>query len=334
MKKLAISAAVAAMLGAPAAMADIVMGGQLEFDLVNASGDGTNDGLYLSDAWEKGAPNKGSGSHFWVKGAHKLGGNLKGIWKLNTVPLWDNGNTFALGRRDAFVGLSGGFGTVVFGRQNSPYKAATVKWDPFLATFLQARGNEGMSGLHNSYVDNAIAYANKFGKASFAVAVGLDESDDNPADGDLDGDHAVTAMIKAPVGPVELALAYIDTGGISTFVVDTSDLKAVKVGAKFKSGPIGLAAQYEMIDKAGDAFYNQMYVTGGYTFGKNTLAASYGSASPDDGTLDDATYFAVGLKHAFSKKLTATVGTTSTENLGFDATKDYSVSGVSMRVKF
>lgn len=315
-------------------MADIVMGGQLEFDLVNASGDGTNDGLYLSDAWEKGAPNKGHGSHFWVKGTHDLGGKLKGIWKLNTKPLWDGGSV-ALARRDAFVGLSGGFGTVLFGRLNTPYKSATVKYDPFLATFLQARGNEGVTAAgHNSYVDNAIAYANKLGKVSFSLAVALDESDDNPADGDLDGDHAVTGMVKVPVGPVELALAYLDTGGIGATVVDTDDIQATKLAAKYKTGPITLAGQYEMVQVAGNDAFDQIYVTGSYGFGKNTVSASYGQASPDDGTLDDATYLAVGLKHAFSKKLAATIGTTSTENSGFDATKDYTVSGLSVRVKF
>jgi hypothetical protein len=53
MKKSLIAAAVTAVIAAPAAMADITMGGQLQAELIHVSGDGTaNEGLHLVDGWE------------------------------------------------------------------------------------------------------------------------------------------------------------------------------------------------------------------------------------------------------------------------------------------
>ena len=57
------------------------------------------------------------------------------------------------------------------GTMNTPYKSATVGWDPFLATFMQARGSNGMSRLHNSYGQNVIAYSNNFGDTKLIAGI-------------------------------------------------------------------------------------------------------------------------------------------------------------------
>lgn len=336
MKKLILATAVSLAATVPtAAMADITMGGQLEIGIVNASGDGTTEGLQLSDAWEGGQPNRGFGSHFWVKGAHKLSDSLTGLWKLNTIPTWDSGGAVALARRDAFVGLKGGFGTVLLGRINSPYKTSTVKWDPFLATFLQARGNEGMTGFgHNSYLENVVAYAKKFGKVAFVGAIALDESNDNPADTETDADHAAALSLNVPVGPVEIALAYLGTGGIGGSIDGTSDIEAIKLGVKFKTGGLTLAGQYETIDRGGNDAFDQAFVTGSFKASSNTISVSYGTAMSENDAQDDSTYVALGLRHAFSKKFSGLVGVTKTENSGFTNGNDYTVAGISARVKF
>jgi hypothetical protein len=349
MKKTLIATAVAAVMAAPAAMAEITLGGQLQAEVVNASGDGVDtsgkngngEGLYMSDGWEGGSPNKGNASSFWVKGNHDIGNGLTGLYKLNFNPKF--GDDFStVGARDAFIGLKGGFGTILMGKLNTPYKSSTVKWDPFLATFMQARGNGGMSGAgHNGYLGNVVAYANQFGPASFVIALGLDETKDNPANAaskDTDGDHAVSASLNVPVGPVELALAYVDTAGVSTFVDGTDNIEAMKVGVKYGGGdvsPLSLAAHYETIDKGANALADQIFLTGGYQFGVHTVSLNYGITQPD-GNGDDGSYVALGLKHAFNKSVSALVGISKTDNADFsDATDDdYTTAGVSMRVKF
>ena len=179
------------------------------------------------------------------------------------------------------------------GRLNSPYKSSTVKWDPFLATFMQARGNEGVTAAgHNGYVENVVAYANKFGKAKFVAAIGLDESNDNPNDRDTDADHALTASVNMPVGPVEMALAYVNTAGIGG-TPDTppdnnqakkdgeDDIAAIKIGAKFKTGALTLAGQYETVEVGGNAAFDQIFFTGSYKVSANTFSLSYGTGIPD-----------------------------------------------------
>jgi len=354
MKKTLIATAVAAVIAAPAAMADITLGGQLQAEIVSASGDGVKEGegLYLSDGWEGGKQNSGNSSAFFVKGNHDIGNGLTGLYKLNFNPKFGD-NFSEVGTRDAFIGLKGGFGTVLLGRLNTPYKSSTVKWDPFLATFMQARGNGGMSGGpggagHNGYLGNVVAYANKFGPATFVGAIGFDESNDNPADGDADNDHAISASLNVPIGPVEFALAYVDTAGVIG-ADGTDNIEAKKVGLKYGGGdvsPLTLAAHYEIVEVSvpqGDASkdFNQIYLTGGYQFGANTVSLGLGITQSDADKnaageeIDDGEYIALGLNHAFNKSVSALVGyTTSDPSSAGSAKDDYDLVGVSMRVKF
>jgi hypothetical protein len=364
MKKTLIATAVAAVMAAPAAMAEITLGGQLQAEVVNASGDGvkgnvgeddagnptkSGEGLYMSDGWEGGKANAGNASAFFVKGNHDIGNGLTGLYKLNFNPMFGDG-VGAFGGRDAFIGLKGGFGTVLLGKLSTPYKSSTVKWDPFLATFLQARGNGGMSGAgHNGYADNVIAYANEFGPATFVAAVALDESNDTPKDADADGDHALTASVNVPVGPVELALAYIDTAGYAAFLdldkngkkdpgIDgTNNIEAIKLGVKYGGGdvsPLTLAAHYETVDVGGNANHDQIFATAGYMFGANTVSLNVGIKQPDKG--DDGEYLALGLNHAFNKSVSALIGVSKSDDQDSDKTADDDVTlaGVGMRVKF
>jgi predicted porin len=245
--------------------------------------------------------------------------------------------------------LSGGFGTFLLGKMNTAYKSSTVKWDPFLATFMQARGNNGMSGAgHNGYASNVIAYANKFGPVTLVVAGALDESDDldadgNPGvDGEKDGDHAVTASVNAPIGPVELAVAYIDTAGIGDGTVDgTDNIEAIKAGVKFATGAFTIAGQYETIDIGGTDFADLGFLTGSFTAGKNTFSLSLGATIPEGQKAngddkDPATYIALGAKHAFNKKVSTLIGVTQSEDNDFDSDVDDNNlrAGISTRIKF
>ncbi len=323
MKKTLIAAAVAATVAAPAAFADITMGGQLQAEVVSVSNDngaGTLEGLFLTDAMEGGSVNKGNASSFFVKGSHDLGNGMTALYKMNTNPKWIANQGAGLGARDAFIGLKTGFGTFLAGRIATPYKSSTVKWDPFLGTFMQARGSSGMSGLHNGYADNVVAYANKFGPATVVAAVAFDESA-NAAGTETNADHATTASINVPVGPVEVALAYIDGGG--------DKQTATKIGAKFSTGALTIAAQYESLDdNIGDA--DVAYVTGSFKAGSNTFALSVGQTDPNAAGADTSDYLAIGVKHAMGKKVSIHAGYTENGASGA-ATQTF---GAGLRVKF
>jgi predicted porin len=65
-----------------------------------------------------------------VRGTEDLGGGLKAFFQLETsFRLDSNNSTFA--NRNSGVGLQGGFGSVLMGRWDMPFKVATIAVDPF-----------------------------------------------------------------------------------------------------------------------------------------------------------------------------------------------------------
>ena len=348
MKKNIIALAVAGVLVAPlAAQADVTVSGQLQAEVVSVSSDDgapRAEGIYLQDASVYGVENSHTASAIFITASEDLGNGMKALAKYGFDPLMGNDGSAMGNKRDAYIGLTGGFGTVLAGRMSSPYKTSTVKWDPFLATFMQARGNGGMSAGatgHGSYLDNVVAYANKFGMATVVAAVSFDETD---ADGDntTEGNHAMTFSVNVPVGPVEVAVAYLDASdmGADGTVVANYDAQETKVGVKYNAGAITVAGQYETRDNGlqggatadGETF---LYLTGSYAMGATTLSASYGQNTETFTVGDDMdhTYAAIGVKHAFSKGTSVYAGYRSTSP-DTAVSSDESVIGAGMRVKF
>ncbi|MEN8169770.1 MAG: porin [Pseudomonadota bacterium] len=335
MKKNVIALAVAAAMVAPlAAQAEVKVSGQLQTEITSLSGDNVTDGLYMNDAQEGGTPDKGNFGALNFTASEDLGNGMKAIAKVGMNVWAADHNAKGIKTRDAYIGLSGGFGTVMMGTMSSPYKMATVKWDPFLATSAQARGNYGMSELHNGYVNNAIAYANKFGMAKVVAAIVLDENADafaDPANSETTGNHAISFSVNAPVGPVELAFGYHDASDYGVDSADplnpvlspsaqNDDFTAMKLGVKYAAGPISVAFQHETLEVGkgvvdttieGDTTdITHMYLNATYTAGANTFAFAYGLMDEDEnikavapGTADPTpTYMSLGMVHGFSKK--------------------------------
>ena len=65
-----------------------------------------------------------------VRGTEDLGGGLKAFFQLETAFRLDQ-NTTAFATRNSGVGLQGGWGSVLMGRWDMPYKVATIAVDPF-----------------------------------------------------------------------------------------------------------------------------------------------------------------------------------------------------------
>jgi len=335
MKKNIIALAIAGALAAPlAAQAEMTVSGQLQAELTSMSADAAlrsdnggpvTEGLALDDAQEGGKLGSGNYGAITLSGSEDLGNGMKALAKYSFNVDVDGK---APVQRDSYVGLSGGFGTVLLGTLSTPYKSSTVKWDPFLATAGQARGNFGASGLHNGYAGNVVAYANKFGPAKVVLAVSLDEAQNTPADGSYRGDHTTTFSVNVPVGPVEVAVAYLDAAALDNGT-------ATKVGVKYGAGAFGVNFQYETVDAdLGTSTDGETFalINGTYTMGANTFALSYGQNSQDfiGGASADNTHTTVGVVHGFSKNTAAYAAYTA-----LDADGD-AASGVAlgMRVKF
>ncbi len=85
-------------------------------------------------------------SRLGVKGSEDLGNGLKGIYKIEAqVNFADQANEFGTADalftgRNTFVGLAGGFGTVLIGRHDTPLKMSTGKLDYFADTSADYNG--------------------------------------------------------------------------------------------------------------------------------------------------------------------------------------------------
>lgn len=324
MKKNVIALAVAAAMFAPlAAQADVAVSGVLQAELDNVSGDAV-EGMLLTN---------GGRGKIEFKASEDLGNGMKAMAKYGADATVDGS---AIAQRDAYVGISGGFGTILAGTMSNPYKSSTVSWDPFLETGAQARGNFGMSAnkglLHSGYTSNAIAYANKFGMANVVAAIVVDETNDDNDPAAYDNGHAGSFSVNMPVGPVEVALAYIKVPALG------DESSATKLGVKYTAGAIGVAFQYETLDAAiadhGNDGETYTYINGTYAAGANTFAVAYGmnTASYVGGSDAENTYLSLGVIHGFSKSTQAYAAMVNTSNDAANA--DVSTLAVGLRVGF
>jgi predicted porin len=332
MKKNLIALAVAAAALPFAAQAEVTISGALQAELISMSGDGSTEGLYMDDGAEGGAVGAGNASFIKFMSAHDLGGGLTAIAMANTNLDVTSGTGVTM--RDGFVALKGDFGLVLMGRVSTSYKSSTVKWDPFLATSLQARGSYGMSALHNGYVGNVLAYDNTFGQVHVQLAMALDEAPDGlatPPNSSTVGNHALTGFITMPIGPVELAVAFIDVSEMGNGAKDAS---ATKLGVKYSAGDLTAAVQVESLNEGitgtGDTG-TVTYGTVSYTVGANTFALGVG-AQDMGATNTSASYLAAGIKHSFGKKVTGTLGLRNSDH-DVD-TMDSSVVSAGLKVAF
>ena len=250
-----------------------------------------------------------------VKASEDLGNGMKGLAKFEfKADTADNnaGTGIALTARESMVGLKGGWGQFEAGNLKSAYKyAGGVKYDAFVATTLQARGNGGMSGKgkygqsiaipeaqygHNGFLQEQLAYQyGSKGGFSLRVTYGL-------ADGG--GDYSANAMFKQDKW--EAFVAAVGTG--DRFNAGGGDeYTAVKAGGAFKFGAHKFMLQYEATEFSDNANPSvkptYIYAAWNMKMGKIMWVVNVGQIDVDDDTTpnSDTTYAALGLYYNFSK---------------------------------
>ncbi|HET7763541.1 MAG TPA: porin [Burkholderiales bacterium] len=143
-------------------------------------------------------------SYFGFRGDHDIGGGYKMVFQAETqidvaatpgpspVSQVSQGNVDnkvlgALGSRNSFLGIAGGFGAFKLGKTDAPYKLSTSRMDPFSATvgdYNSIMGNTG--GDNRAEFDTRLSHAMwyespKMGGASFSAlwAPGQNRASDN-----------------------------------------------------------------------------------------------------------------------------------------------------------
>jgi predicted porin len=328
MQKKLLTIAVAAALVAPvAAMADVTVYGQMHFsyDWVDgAPAAGTTNKDVSEDA--TGVSRE---SRIGFKGSEDLGGGLKGIWQIEAKV--DNAAD-KVAWRNTFAGLSGGFGTVLAGRHDTPYKLSTGKIDPFtdrVGDYNMLIGSFNGSVMSDERAPQTIAYVSpNFSGFSGAIAYVSHYFNQPTAgagavtwEGD-DNDRAVSAMVMYDNAGFFASAAYEWVEGnnvLGALGAPASALgsskeptsTAIKVGLGYTFSGFTVGGVYENIDldsnKSGESSVDRdaFYFTGSYAFGPSAIKGFYGWADDVEDTKNTgADMWGVGYDYNLSKRTT------------------------------
>lgn len=215
--------------------------------------------------------------------------------------------------REGYGGLkSKTWGKVRLGRLGVGYKSSLTKIDPWNDNAPQSRsgGRQGSSELHSSYFNNAIEYVTpKIGSGLTGNAWYASEFDNSTKPlhntgtlKNLVGGNAGGVGAKYKNGPLFLAADFIDISAD-----DTSGKPGLKndsgyqVSGAYKFGPFSVAGLYEDVEDIG--LGTNTYVNGIYTIGKNRIIAAYGQNR--DGAVygnKDWNNWSLGVKRKLNKK--------------------------------
>lgn len=304
MKKNLVAVAVAGALAfAAAANAETTLYGSVRMDV-----DYTNPDAKGADAsWDV----KNEGSRLGVKGSEDLGGGLKAIYQYEFGVRADgsaDGSPFS--QRLSWVGLTGGFGTVAIGRQETPAYTfvgantdifngpITNPWSPS-TEILQRRGNV-VSYVTPSFSGFTAAGAIIMDQNS-GVPFPYNTANDNTGSDGVD--HWQVAA-KYENGPVSVGGYYHDAQDAS-IAGNGDDIVIWGLGGTLTFGDFSLGATYEKLDDkgAGDEIdYAGYGLIAGFDFGANTIRGGWGRLDPSAAHTDTYDTWEIGFEHRLSKR--------------------------------
>jgi predicted porin len=297
-----------------------------------------------------------SGSRWGLRGSEDLGGGLKANFTAESGFDISTGISQQQGRlmgRQAFVGLSGGFGEVRLGRQYTAYDVFRSTMDTFgHSSFSTTATNGSWTAFGRDYtfrVDNAINYSTpNFSGFSAAFTYGLGE---NKVSSTSEVASITSLHVLYANGPITAGLAYqqekAGTGVVGNLAGNlTSQGVGYRAGAT-KETHTYLAGAYDLGVAKINVGYNtsddnaaakigkdkEWTVGANIPFGAMSLGVSYGSSKNDTGK--SGTFGLQGI-YSLSKRTDTYVGFTDGKNedaAGVD-TRKYRVFAVGMRHRF
>ena len=319
MQKKLIALAVAGAMTVPAvAMAEAEFYGKVRVSAGWVSD--SNEGDDLDDSSLNVSSHK---SRLGFKGSEDLGGDLKAVWQYETqIEFDEDPGSFASKTRNTFIGLAGGFGTVVLGRHDTPYKIATTKLDMFKDTHGDYTGAV-VDDSHDARLDNVIAYISPdMNGLQFLGAYSTDVTGDDLPDTDADiKNDAISLAVTYTAGDLFLSGAYQIVNDASATVTydgnallnddgEAEDTTGIKLGASYKLGATKLNLIYELVDYGDlvigtdNVSYEQdnIYFAVSHMMGDTELRLALGQKGEID-DIDDssANYIALGVFQHMSK---------------------------------
>ena len=295
MNKNLIALAVAGAFVAPAAMAQtanpVTLYGQVNVTVESVEAKGAG-GLDRRTRVED------QSSRLGVRGTEDLGAGLKAFFQLETAFRPDSNNTTFAARNSA-VGLQGGWGSVLIGRWDMPFKSAAIAVDPWGDITIA-----GLTGVMSDQTNfdrrdqNVMEYwSPTFGGFAFRLAATANEGKTatlNPRD--------TGANVTFSRGPVYAFAAWEEHKDASATLPKE---EGVAGGGSFVFGPVKIGAAYHEFKKTSRTKQKAWMANAVFTFGNNQIIGQYmeskdgaanGAAQPD---CDSAS---IGYKYNFTKR--------------------------------
>jgi predicted porin len=348
MQKKLIALAIAG-LASSAAFADsnVTIYGLMDFGYVRTSGnDGGLSGAKGTNRLDSGVS---AGNRLGFKGAEDLGNGLKAIFEAEFGFSGDTNGPGTAGTagglsstRHAYVGVTGGFGTVVGGRLDGVRYGIFNKYDAFavgtVGNFTQMTGQVDRANSAVAYISPnwsgfsfVGAYATNIGSQVNALNLGAQESNGNDLDGQL-----FTLMGNYTNGPIDITLDWervsfdkFNLGATTDAVgIDDSGLIAIipgkagtpldkdtvtTIAGSYDFGVVKLRALWDKQKLDGRngvgtvADWRSWFISATAPMGNWLLKATYGRTNVKhhiDPKLEDATArkFGIGVDYNLSKR--------------------------------
>ncbi len=252
-------------------------------------------------------------SRLGFRGVEDLGGGLKAIFTIETGLNIDAPGASSLGDRAAFVGLTGGFGTVKLGRHDTSFDdirdlmVSSNVWDSgsFATTETVvgtgATANNGVGGIgdYGDRASNQIRYESpSFGGVSFGLSHGLDETA-------VTTDDDVTAFnIRYKAGALDVGAAYQESAQSNALGAFASTNEYTTVAAAYNFGAFRVSGGWNQAKTSTNLKANT------YTIGANapvgawdfSLGYSTGKAKLNGNTTEKGDAFSAGVVYNMSKR--------------------------------
>ncbi|MBF6058618.1 porin [Thiomicrorhabdus heinhorstiae] len=311
MKKNIVALAIASAIAAPVAMADApTLFGQINMNINNTTDAGTTV--------------NSTASRIGVKGAEDLGNGLKAVYHLEWEVDVAGGtgaatSTTTLKDRNAFLGLAGGFGTVLMGRHDTPFKMSqpTDLFNDGAADLSPFSGKLGLLGKGGEIrAANVLAYVSPSFAGITFVGAGVSPEAINGKP-ELTDAYSVAAMYGSSKKGLFLSAAYDSfnsdiNGAVQTangITVTNSSYTDVRVAGQYAAGGLIANVMYQSFDDGDSADAasegSNIQAQLGYKMGKIMPKIKYSSV--DYKTGKDGSAWAAGLNYSLAKKTTAYV---------------------------
>lgn len=262
---------------------------------------------------------KSNASRFGLKGSEKVSDSLEAVYKFEfQVDVSDadsKGDDDNISSRNQYVGLKGGFGQVVIGRNDTALKQAQGKLDLF---------NDLEGDLKNTFkgenrLGDSVSYTSN-SYQGFKVLASFIAQDD------LDAKNGYSVALTYGDAGLKKSAVYAAIAADS----EVNGYDVVRATVQGKIEDFRLGAMYQTQEKVdGSAEADGYLVNAAYLMGSNTFKVQYQTMDFDDG--DDKSAVSVGVDHKLNKNLKV-FGFYSSFDMDNNVDQDY--LGLGLEYKF